>query len=161
MIRHFETPRDLEPEQTNQMQWGAALGAGVVAGVILLLVPRGSPWSAITFFSPVVMGRALGPLSQLPLLLVWIIHLAVSIVYGLIIARVVAALRQQRAILMGGALGLILYIINFGVVSTFWPDLRANELSVIFTHVVFGLISAGAYRGLLSPRTVARHPADR
>jgi hypothetical protein len=35
------------------------------------------------------------------------------------------------------------------VVSALWPSLRGAEFSVVVTHVVFGLITAGAYRGLL------------
>src|SRR5207248_11689730 len=61
MIRHFEPAHPLEPEDKPGMQWGAALGAGLIAGVILLVVPRGSPWSSLTVFSPVIMGRALSP----------------------------------------------------------------------------------------------------
>ena len=149
MIKGFEPPRPAEPETRNRLQWGSAAGAGIIAGVILLLVPRGSPWSALTFFSPVVLGRSLPASLGLPLLLVWIIHLLVSVLYGLIISRIVAGLTQQRAILTGGVAGLVLYVLNLGVVSLAFPALRGNEPGVIFTHVVFGLIAAGAYRGLL------------
>ena len=78
-----------------------------------------------------------------------LIHLAVSVLYGLLISRVVAGLKQQRAVFAGGLLGLLLYVVNFGVVSTWWPQLRGSEISVVFAHIVFGLIAAGAYRGLL------------
>src|ERR1041385_3605260 len=149
MITHFEPSYPLEPENPQRLQWRPAFLCGLIAGGILLLVPRGSPWSALTFFSPVIMGRALPAGLQLPLLWVWLIHLAVSIVYGLIIARIIASLRQERAILTGGVIGLVLYVANFGIISTWWPQLRGNEVSVVFTHVVFGLLAAGGYRGLL------------
>ena len=103
---------------------------------------------AVTFFSPVVAGRTLSG-QPLPLLVVWALHMGVSILYGLIVCRVVAGLKQARAILTGGLLGLVLYVINFGIVSTWWPSIRGNEISVVFTHIVFGLVVAGAYRGLL------------
>ena len=75
--------------------------------------------------------------------------MVLSVIYGLIISRVVAGLKQTRAIITGGLLGLVLYIINFVLVSLWWPSLRGNEVSVVFTHLVFGLVAAGAYRGLL------------
>jgi hypothetical protein len=128
---------------------GPALGAGVMAGVILLVVPRGSPWSSLTFFSPAVMGRTIPGPTEIPLLLVWTLHLAVSLVYGLIISRMVATLRRRKAFVTGALAGLVLYAVNLGVVSAFWPVLRGAEFSVVVTHVVFGLITAGAYRGLL------------
>jgi hypothetical protein len=158
MIRSYSPPVSLEPEGDNRLQWGPAVGAGVIAGAILLLVPRGSPWSALTFFSPVIMGRSLPPGVELSLPLVWMLHMAVSIIYSLLITRVVAGLRQQRAILTGSLMGLILYVVNLAIVSIWRRDFPGNEVSVVFTHVVFGLIAAGAYRGLLKRK--AAQPAS-
>jgi hypothetical protein len=44
---------------------------------------------------------------------------------------------------------LLLYFLNFGCVSAFWPSLRGNEPAVLFAHVFFSMVAAGAYRGLL------------
>src|SRR5207244_9088813 len=109
MIRGFESAHPLEPEAGGHVQWPAAFGAGLIAGAILLIVPRGSPWSSVTFFGPLVMGRGLPPGVTLSLLSVWLIHLVVSITYGLIITRIVARLTQSRAILTSGLLGLVFY----------------------------------------------------
>ena len=150
MIKDFQPNRPLEPTVPNRVQLGPAIGAGVLTGVILLIVPRGSPWSSMTFFSPAILGRNVSAIMQPAA--AWAIHLAVSLLYGLLISRIVASLRIERAILTGGLTGLVLYVINFGVISTWWPDLRGNEWPVVFTHIVFGLIAAGAYRGLLKRR---------
>jgi len=148
MIKGFEPIHPLEPETQTRLQWGPAVGAGLIAGIILLLIPRGSPWSSMTFFSPIVMGRNVSG-TGLPVAAAWFLHIILSILYGLLISRCIAGLRQGRAVLTGGFFGLILYVINFGIVSTFWRELRGDEIPVVFTHVVFGLIAAGAYRGLL------------
>jgi hypothetical protein len=148
MIRGFESSAPLEPE-TKSIQYGPAIGAGIIAGALFLIVPRGSPWSALTFFSPTVLGRSLASSSNLPIPAVWIIHLLVSVIYALVISRIVAGLTQQRAILTGGAIGFLLYLLNLAVVSFLWPEIRGNEIGVAFTHIVFGLVAAGAYRGLL------------
>jgi hypothetical protein len=149
MIKGYESVHLLEPEEPTRFHVGPALGAGFIAGAVLLIVPHGSPWASLTFFSPVIMGRSVPGPAEMSLLLAWALHLAVSIVYGLIISRVVATLRWRRAFVTGGLAGLVLYAVNFGAVSALWPWLRGAEFSVVVTHIVFGLITAGAYRGLL------------
>ncbi len=76
-------------------------------------------------------------------------HLAVAVVYGLIICWLAGGLQNVRAIVAGGLLGLVLYWGNLAIVSWCWPAWRGSEVPVLFAHIVFGLISAGAYRGLL------------
>jgi xanthine/uracil permease len=66
MIRDFKPFHQLAPSNPFQMQWRPWLGGSIIAGLVLLLVPQGSPWSGQTFFSPVVMGRNIGTLG-LPL----------------------------------------------------------------------------------------------
>ena len=154
MISGYRPQTKDEPMHGKQVQWGPAVGAGLIAGFVLVIVPRGSPWSSLTFFQPTIMGRSLAT-STTPLILAWLVHLAVSVVYGLFISRVLVSFAFRRALLTGALLGLILYVINFGVVSLFWHGYRGNELLVVFTHIVFGLICAGAYRGLLRRRVVA------
>lgn len=139
----------LEPALPGRMQWGPALGAGLTAGATLLLVPHGSPWASLSSFSPVIMGRAIPASAGMPLLVAWLLHLGLSVLYGLIISRMVANLKQPRAIVAGAATGLVLYLLNLAVVSVCCPDRRVHELPVMFTHLVFGIIAACAYRGLL------------
>jgi hypothetical protein len=157
MIRDFEPPRATEPETDDRLQWRAALGAGLIAGLVLLLVPRGSPWAALTFFTPVIMGRSVPVTLEIPLLLVMVMHMGLALLYGLLVARVVSGLRELRAVLVAGIVGLLLYAVNFSLVSLWFPALLGSELSVFFTHAVFGLIAGGAYRGLLR-RRMARAP---
>src|SRR5258707_10879136 len=98
MIRGYQAARPLEPELPGRFQWGPALGAGLAAGAILLLAPRGSPWASLSSFSPVIMGRVVPASAGIPVFIAWLIHLAVSVFYGLLISRVVVNLRQPRAI---------------------------------------------------------------
>jgi hypothetical protein len=152
MIKGYEPPHLLEPEEPGRFQLRPALEASLIAGVVLLVIPHGSPWSALTFFSPVIMGRTVPRTFGMSFVLVCIVHLAVSLLYGLIISRIVATLKRRPAFVAGALAGLVLYVINFGAVSAFWPSLRGAEFSVLITHIVFGLIAAGAYRGLLKRR---------
>jgi len=152
MIKHFEQAQVMEPEDQGHFQVAAALGAGLIPGVLLLLAPRGSPWAGVSFFSSVIMGRPLPAGEAMSLPVLCIMHLAISIVYGLVIAAFLARATQGRAILLGGVVGAGLYLLNFAIVTWAFPVWRANEIAVFFTHVVFGLIAGGAYRGLLRRR---------
>ena len=84
----------------------------------------------------------------LPLGLIYLIHIAVSIVYGLLISRVVASLRQERAILTGGLAGLVLYVINFGVFSAVAPAWRGAEVTVVFTPYCIWVDLRGCLPGI-------------
>ena len=152
MIRGFEPVHYLEPEAEGRFQWASALAAGLIAGVILLLIPRGSPWSAVSFFSSVIMGRAVPAGSDIPLLAACLLHLGVAEIYGLIIAWFVIHVTRGKAILTGALIGLVLYLVNLAIVSLVLPAWRGNEPGVLVTHVVFALIAAAAYRGLLRRR---------
>src|SRR5881394_1586780 len=99
MIRHFEHAELLESEGSDRFQWGAALAAGLIPGMVLLLVPRGSPWSGLTVFAYVIMGRALPSWFSMPLPLVWFTHIVVAEIYGLIISWFVQKLTRGRAAL--------------------------------------------------------------
>jgi len=138
----------VESSKVNEFQWPAAILAGIIAGAVLLIVPSGSPWSGVTFFSPVIMGRTIPP-ADLSLVSTWLLHLLLSVGYGLVISRIVASFRRGRALLAGALMGMVLYGVNLGLVSAFWLQLRGNEIAIAFTHIVFGLVAAGAYRGLL------------
>ncbi len=155
MIRHFESRELLEPEGGQRFQLKAALGCGLIAGVVLLLVPRGSPWAGVSFFSFVVMGRPVPSGVVLPLPAVAVLHLAIAELYGLVLSVFVLRATQGRAIVVGGLVGLGLYLLNLLVVTFALPAWRGNELPVLFTHLVFGLIAGGAYRGLLRRRAAA------
>jgi hypothetical protein len=153
MIERFEPGQPTEPEDKNHLQWLPAIGAGLIAGAVLLIVPRGSPWSTITFFLPVIMGRVMPDAWNFPLMGSYLIHLALSVIYSLIISRVVVGVTQLRAVITGGIMGLFLYFVNFAVASFCLPEVRGNEFSVLFAHFVFGAIVGGAYRGLLRRKT--------
>src|SRR5690242_7737989 len=132
MIRGFEAAQRTEAVGHGHLQWSAALGAGLIVGGIFLVVPRGSPWSSVTFFSPLVMGRPLPSALQIPLFALWLIHMGVAVVYGLIISRIVAGLTQLRAVITGGVVGLFLYLLNLLLISILLPQMSGNEISVLF-----------------------------
>jgi hypothetical protein len=79
-------------------------------------------------------------------------HLAVSIVYALIILAVVYRLRTWRAILAGVLTAIVLYGVNFAAFRAFAPEFTGHdEFNVVMAHLLFGGIAAGVIRGFLRP----------
>ncbi len=132
-----------------------AVAAGLIAGVILLIVPHASPWEGLTAFMPAILGRIVPATSGVSQLGAIALHLTLSLIYGFIISLTVVNIRELRAVALGGIVGLALYVANYGVVAMWMPSMKGNEISVLVTHVVFGLIAAGVYRGLLRRRVPA------
>ena len=147
-----------EGSEHRVIDFKAALGAGLAVGLLIAFFPSGSPWSGITFFSPTVMGRTMGEpgssfwAAMLP-------HLALAIGYAIIIGLAVQRLRQVKAVLAGAVVGCVLFLINWAVFKFLVADTAGRESVVLFTHLAFGLMCAGAYKGLSKP-AVARVTAE-
>jgi hypothetical protein len=139
-------------------RFGAAIKAGLLAGAILLLFPSGNPWTAFARPSAAhIMGRPISSDPSITVLSAAAIpahtaHLAVSIVYALIILAVVYRLRTWRALLAGILTALVLYGINFAAFRAFAPEFTGHdEFNVVMAHLLFGGIAAGVIRGFLRP----------
>lgn len=133
------------------MDWMAALKSGLISGILLLLVPQGIPWAALTFYSGSVMGRTSEAESHLNFGRV-IIHLLLALLYAIPVALFVRRMRSWRAVLFGGAIGIVLYFLNLAVTGTLRPSFSGNEFRVFVTHLIFGLFSSACYLGMVSRR---------
>lgn len=136
------------------LDFKAALGAGLGVGLLIALFPNGSPWAGLTFFSPTVMGRTVGEPggSFLGALLP---HLGLSVGYTTLIGLVVEHLRRVKAVLAGAAIGAALFLLNWLVFHYLVRDGVGRESAVLFTHIAFGMMTAGAYKGLSKPPIAA------
>lgn len=54
----------------------------------------------------------------------------------MIIAIVVSRITQFRAILAGAGVGRLLDFGSLGIVAQWFPELRGDEITVAFTHIV-------------------------
>jgi hypothetical protein len=102
------------------------------------------------------MGRDLAPTGLPESYRTWVAvtgQAVLSIGYGLIVALLANRWHGIPGIVAGGLTGLALYALNFAVFylmqAVEWPR---TEVPTIVTHFVFGMIAAGAYKGLAARR---------
>jgi hypothetical protein len=143
------------------VNWGAAARAGVIAGLVYLvwqmalypMVTGGSVWDVPRATAAILIGKGIlaTPASFNPgvFLVGLFLHLTLSAGYGLLLAAMIAGLRQGAALVSGGIFGLVLYLINFYWFTTaFNWFVRARNWSTGLAHVVFGLVAVWSYLAL-------------
>jgi hypothetical protein len=144
------------------VNWSAAVYGGFAAGILATLAQI-ALWSVFAdslptiffrdarFTAAIVMGRTvLSPPASVdwPVMLVaTLIHFALSIAYGLILARLISSLRNTASLLAGAAFGLSLYAVNmYGFTIVFpWFE-AARDWITVAAHLVFGITAAGVYK---------------
>ncbi len=152
------------------INWKSAIWAGVIAGLIfmmleMIMVPLflgGSPWAPPRMIAAIILGEIVLPppatfefgifMSAL------VLHMALSIIYAIVIAFLVKNMTLGKALAVGAAVGLIIYFVNFyGMTVLFpWFAMARNWVSAV-AHVSFGIGAAWAYIGLLHPSTHRGH----
>lgn len=147
------------------VRWKAAAWAGLISGVAfvmleMVLVPLfmgGSPWGPPRMIAAIVMGKGVLPPPATfdvgVLMAAMAVHLPLSVVFTLILAWIIARFDIGVAVLSGAVFGLILYLVNFyGFTAVFpWFAMARNWVS-IFSHIMFGMIAAIAYKQLAKPK---------
>jgi hypothetical protein len=144
------------------VKWSAALFAGVAAGILATLVQL-ALWSVFTdalptilfrdarFTAAIVMGRAVLPPPESfdwPVMLVaTLLHFALSVAYGLILARLIARLGLMLSLVVGAAFGVFVYAVNmYGFTIVFpWFE-AARDWITVAAHLVFGVAAAAVYK---------------
>lgn len=140
--------------------WKAASWAGVIAGLVFIvlemmlvwLVQGMSPWAPPRMMAAMALGPGVLPppadFSLVVVMAAMMIHLPLSIVYGLVLGLAIHRLEMGAALLAGAAFGLLaVYAVNFYVVAPMvfpWFVEARNWISVL-SHVVFGMVLAGSY----------------
>jgi hypothetical protein len=147
--------------------WRAASVAGIVAGVVFLLLDLlgamllgAGAWKPLTIIAPLTMIAAivLGPdvLVQPPtvqmsvVLAAVVVHFVLSVVFALILATLMAPFHFDSSIgmasLVGAVFGLVVYLVNFyGMTAVFPWFAEARGWVTAIAHIVFGLVAADSY----------------
>jgi hypothetical protein len=147
--------------------WAAAAASGFVAGALLMLlelfwvaiVQDANPWVT----SHRIAALALGPDVLRPgdfnagiVGVALIIHYVLGIAFGLVLAAVMAPFHFDSstgmALLVGAVFGLLLYLVNFFVMTTAFPWFaEMRGMATLIAHLIFGMSAALIYRKLERP----------
>ena len=142
------------------IDWSAAIWAGVVAGAIfmileMLMAPMfagaPTPWAPPRMIAAIGMGQEVLPPPATfdvgVVMVAMIIHFILSIIFAIILAWIIFRLGFGAAIAVGAVFGLVLYLVNFYVLTGIFPWFaNARNWVSIFAHIVFGLVAAWWYK---------------
>ncbi|RJG08053.1 DUF543 domain-containing protein [Noviherbaspirillum cavernae] len=136
----------------------AGVGAGIIATFVQLALWLASSAPLAAMFArdtrmaaAIAMGSSVLPP---PLTLAWdivtaatMVHFALSAIYGLLLAPLLARLRMRAAIVAGAGFGLIVYCVNMYGFTSIFPWFAASRDWITATaHAAFGLALAYLYK---------------
>ena len=145
--------------QPHPLNGPAAIWASVIAGlafaalemVLVRVVDGMSPWLPLHLIGAIGLGPdALAPANNFDLKIVSTavaIHMVLAILYGFILALIIARVDIGWAVVVGCVYGLVLYYINFyGFAAAFpwFADARGGVS--VFTHIVQSGLMALLYK---------------
>ncbi len=142
--------------------WRAGALAGVIAGLVfvmfemlgVMILQGASPWGPPRMIAAMALGPDIlqGPpaFDMKILMAAMMIHLPMSIAYGLFLGWAVHRLELLVAVAVGLVFGLAIYFVNFyPVAAAMFPWFAdARGMLSIVAHMMFGAVAAGAYVGL-------------
>lgn len=143
------------PQAERPVQWATGIKAALGVAAVLWLVTRGIPWAPSGLVSPTVMGREIkdpGAINTNLAGLATVLHFVSAITYASILMPLIHRFTYNNAWLIGAGLGVALYLLNLGVATSFGGTPYARELPAFITHLAFGIIFTGAYKGLVKRR---------
>ncbi|MGH8075699.1 MAG: hypothetical protein ACREPE_00020 [Lysobacter sp.] len=136
----------------------AAVWAGLVAGAVFMMAEMlmvavfegQSPWAPPRMIAAMVLGKdvLMPPTFDVGILVTaMVIHFALSIVYGLVLAVLLRRANQVTGLTVGAGLGLAIYLINFYPITSAlfpWFAMARGWVSIV-AHIMFGAVAGLAY----------------
>ncbi|MFZ3583291.1 hypothetical protein ACOI1H_14120 [Loktanella sp. DJP18] len=113
-----------------------------------------------------VMGKGVLPppatFDVMIMMVAMVVHVILSILLAVVFAWVLSRWRLSAgaAVVLGGAFGLLVYLVNFYPVAAIlfpWFAMARNWISII-SHVAFGAVLAWTYLALARSERGAPHP---
>ena len=135
---------------------------GVLAGLVFVGVTMwfaqstgGKPEVPLRMISTIVKGDAAMAAGTTSAALGTLAHLLLSALFGMVFALAVPRFRTNGTVALAGtAYGLLLYVVNFLVLSplAFTTFRMANQPFEVFAHLAFGTLLSFAFFGSGAPR---------
>ena len=158
MAQSFDS---LQPAQQHAPDWPAAAVAGLAAGAILMVldlfwstaVMGTGPWITSRRIAAIFLGSdtlKVADFSVGTVALALVVHYSLGVFSGLVLAWIFSRLRYGATVsmdlLVGAVFGLIIYIVNFYVLTRLFPWFAESRgAATLFAHLVFGMSAAFLY----------------
>jgi hypothetical protein len=151
----METRRAYKDSRSDAGTWaGTGIVGGIIAGIAMAMVAMvwmalagQGFWKPMDLIASILLGKgAINPGFQVvPELLGMMIHLALSALFGLVFAFVVAHTSWSSGAIIGAALayGLLLWIVNVVIIDTLFIPAGlslAPTIVLVVVHLVYGLV---------------------
>jgi uncharacterized membrane protein YagU involved in acid resistance len=152
--------------RAGSIDWSVAIVAGVVAGIVFMLMEMflmplfgfaPSMWAPPRMIGAIGLGPdVLPPPATFDLTVVtvaMVIHFITSILFAIVVAFIIRSLALGPAIAVGVVAALLLYVFVFYVMTAGpWPwfEMGRNWVNIL-AHVVFGAIAAWWYKARAHP----------
>lgn len=147
-----------------QLKYPNAALFGLIAGIVMAMVAMMATailGMGLWAMPAMIAGLILGPSATMdvtPVVIIvgLMIHMALSMMFGIVYAAVVNTVTRER-VLTGLGLGLLLWVFNFYVLGLFIPGARMmadhEPLALaVMTHLIFGgTLAFLAERSLVAP----------
>ena len=141
------------------INWSAAIWASIIAGLVfavleVAMVPlfQGkSPWAPLHMIGAIAIGPdAMAAPDTFDVGIIAtavVVHMILAIIYGILLAFLIARLDLGMAVIVGVVYGLALYAINFYGFTKWFPWFAdARDWISIFTHIVQSGLVAYLYK---------------
>jgi len=152
------TESTMSPSAATRFNWKVAIWAGLIAGVVFMMMEMGlvaasgqSPWGPPRMIAAIAMGPDVLPppasFDAAVFMVAMVIHLALSVLLALVFAFVAGRLGLVTAVGAGAVFGLLIYLVHFYGLTTFFPwfAMARNGISIV-SHVAFGAVLALSYK---------------
>ena len=155
------------------MGWRAAVIAGLVAGALTMLlwmilwatVTGGSVWTPFHHVAAILLGEGvLAPSQTLDwrvILAGTVIHLALAVLYALLLAFIIYRWELLAGIIVGALFGLALYLVNYYTFTILFPwFFPLRSWMALVGHIFFGAVAGGLYELMERDIYVAETPTS-
>jgi hypothetical protein len=152
------------PIRFRSIDWRAAACAGLVAGGIATALQMVAWWMAgaaveellardAALTAAVVLGRDVlqssSGFAREVFLAATLVHLSLSLLYGLLLAPLIAGRGRAASLGIGVACGLLLFGVNlYGFTLVFPWFAQARDAITLLAHAAFGAACAGVYKAM-------------
>lgn len=140
------------------MDWWSAVGAGLIAGTLTLLIvliaypalTGGSPANVFRFIAGIVLGSDVIPppttFSLTAVVMGTIVHMALSVIYGVVLALIIHRWGIVVGVVGGVLFGLALFLINlFSFAKWFEWFYALRSWPFLLLHIFYGAAAGGLY----------------